>query len=117
MTDLAAIHRRWSTYGGMGNPRGAEDYTDAGCRVLAEHAFRDVNDLLHYIEQHALANGGCIPAPAYKEACDVLNAVQAVVEHARKISPSERAIVYVADVERALGLDAPTPHKMGGNDV
>lgn len=31
---------------GMGNPRSADDYTDAGCRVLAEHAFRDIAALL-----------------------------------------------------------------------
>jgi len=37
--------------------------------------------------------------------------------NARKISPSERAVLYVADVERALGMDAPTPHKTGGNDT
>ena len=75
--------------------------------------------MLHYIEQHALANGGCIPAPAYKEACDVLNAVQAVVEHARKISPSDRMGLYVTDVEVALGLrpaDTPEVRKTGGND-
>lgn len=46
-----------------------------------------------------------------------LNAIHALVEHARKVSPSERAVLYVADVERALGMDAPTPHKTGGNDT
>ncbi|WKW86326.1 hypothetical protein SEA_BUDSKI_47 [Gordonia phage Budski] len=44
--DLDVIERRWSTDGGMGNPRGAEDYTDAGCRIFAEHGFRDVPALI-----------------------------------------------------------------------
>lgn len=48
---LDAIRRRWSTYGGMGNSRGAEDYTDAGCRVFAEHGFRDVPALLGEVER------------------------------------------------------------------
>ena len=43
---LAEIERRWSPNGGMDNPRSADDYTDAGCRMLAEHAFRDVSLLL-----------------------------------------------------------------------
>lgn len=33
----------------------------------------------------------------------------------RLISPSERAVIYVADLERALGINAPVPHKLGGN--
>ena len=41
--------------------------------------------------------------------------VEALIDHARKISPSERSVVYVADLERALGMDAPRPHKLGGN--
>lgn len=44
--DLDVIARRWSTYGGMGNDRSAADYSDAGCRILAEHGFRDANALL-----------------------------------------------------------------------
>lgn len=40
--ELEAIYRRWST----DYDRGAHDYTDAGCRVLAEHAFRDIHTLL-----------------------------------------------------------------------
>jgi hypothetical protein len=54
---------------------------------------------------------------ALRAAITQLAAVHAVVEHARKISPSERAVLYVADLERALGMDAPTPHKTGGNDT
>lgn len=45
-----------------------------------------------------------------------LAAVREVVRKARQISPSERALMYVADVELALGMDAPVPHKLGGND-
>ena len=44
--DVDAIADRWSTGGGMGTARSAADYTDAGCRVLAGQAFRDVNGLL-----------------------------------------------------------------------
>lgn len=32
------------------------------------------------------------------------------------LEASERAVVSVAEVERALGMDAPIPHKVGGND-
>ena len=45
-SELALIQRRWYTYGGMGNPRSEEDYTDAGCRVLARAAFADIELLL-----------------------------------------------------------------------
>lgn len=41
-----AIERRWSTH----HDRGAYDYTDGGCRILAEHAFRDVAALLAALE-------------------------------------------------------------------
>lgn len=44
-----------------------------------------------------------------------LAAVHALIEHARKISPSPSMHIYIADLERALGLDAPRPHKTGGN--
>lgn len=60
-----------------------------------------------------------VPAPvtdALFDAVRMLQALHALVEHARKVSPSERAVLYVADVERALGMDAPVPHKTGGND-
>ena len=42
-----------------------------------------------------------------------LDAVRAVLDHARKISPSASMHVYVADLERALGLDVARPHKTG----
>jgi hypothetical protein len=45
--DLSGVKRRWSTY----HDRGAHDYNDVGCRVLAEHAFRDVPALLDEIER------------------------------------------------------------------
>lgn len=45
--ELDAIRRRWRT----DYDRSADDYTDAGCRVLAKHAFRDIADLLAYIEE------------------------------------------------------------------
>jgi DNA polymerase III psi subunit len=38
---IGAIRARWSRNGGMGNGRSDEDYTDAGCRILARAAFRD----------------------------------------------------------------------------
>ena len=40
--EFAAIERRWSNYGGMGNGRDADDYTDAGCRLFAQYAFADM---------------------------------------------------------------------------
>lgn len=46
-----------------------------------------------------------------------LCAIEALVGHARKISPSPSMHVYVADLERALGIDAPRPHKLGGGDA
>lgn len=46
-----------------------------------------------------------------------LNAVRDLIAHARLISPSDRAVIYVADLERALGIAAPVPHKLGGNDA
>ena len=49
------IERRWSTH----HDRGAHDYTDAGCRVLAEAAFKDVRillDLLAHTEAERDAN-------------------------------------------------------------
>lgn len=49
--DLDAIANRWSTYGGMGNPRSADDYTDVGCRIFAEHGFRDVPALVARVRE------------------------------------------------------------------
>jgi hypothetical protein len=49
--ELAAIAARWSEYGGMGNPHSADDYTDAGCRIFAEHGFRDVPALLAVLRE------------------------------------------------------------------
>lgn len=44
-----------------------------------------------------------------------LDAIRAVIAHARKISSSDRLMVYAADIERALGDDnAPRPHKTSG---
>lgn len=45
--DLGAIRARWDT----SHDRDARDYTDEGCRVLAEAAFRDVPALLAEIER------------------------------------------------------------------
>lgn len=49
--DLAPIRRRWSRYGGMGNDRSADDYTDKGCRRLAESAFHDAPLLVAEVER------------------------------------------------------------------
>jgi len=53
---------------------------------------------------------------ALKAAERKLAAIEAVLAHARQVTPSDRAIIYAADIERALGRDAPTPHKTGQND-
>lgn len=59
------------------------------------------------------------PAPGWQpssaDPARQVQAVHALIAHARLISPSERAVIYVADLERALGIDAPVPHKLGGN--
>jgi hypothetical protein len=49
---VADINRRWHTF----HDRGAHDYTDEGCRVLAEHAFRDIPVLLAELARRGLAN-------------------------------------------------------------
>ncbi len=47
MTDgTEAVRARWDT----SHDRGAHDYTDEGCRILAEAAFRDIATLLARIE-------------------------------------------------------------------
>lgn len=43
---IAAIRRRWSRDGGMGNDRSDEDYTDEGCRLLLRVAWDDIDVLL-----------------------------------------------------------------------
>ena len=45
-----------------------------------------------------------------------LQAVDEVIAHARRISPSDAMHVYIADLERALGMDAARPHKLGQRD-
>lgn len=47
-----------------------------------------------------------------------LDAVEEIVEHARKISPSAGMAVYVTDLEIALGTASPDtvqPHKLGAD--
>ena len=44
-----------------------------------------------------------------------LAAVEALLAHARKISPSPSMHVYVADLEAALGLEVARPHKLGSS--
>ncbi len=48
------------------------------------------------------------------QAREQLAAVRALVDHARKVSPSRTVTLYVVDVEIALGLtDQAAPHKLG----
>ncbi|OZE04369.1 hypothetical protein CH249_25900 [Rhodococcus sp. 05-2255-3B1] len=49
--DLDTIERRWSADGGTGNPRSADDYTEAGCRVFAQYAFAEVPTLVARIRE------------------------------------------------------------------
>jgi hypothetical protein len=45
-----------------------------------------------------------------------LAAVEDLIAIARSVSPGERMVVYLVDLERALGLtDREPPHKVGGN--
>lgn len=46
-----------------------------------------------------------------------LAAVEAVLAHARQVSPSDRAVIYAADIERALGRGTSQPRKVGMNDA
>lgn len=45
----------------------------------------------------------------------LLEAVEEVVAASRRVSPSGSMVVYVADLERALGREAARPHKVGGS--
>jgi hypothetical protein len=44
--DLDAVSRRWSRNGSMGEERTDEDYTDAGCRILLQSAWQDLDLLM-----------------------------------------------------------------------
>lgn len=46
--------------------RGAHDYTDAGCRILAEHAFRDIPRLLDALSTEAALQR---PTPEHADDC------------------------------------------------
>lgn len=71
--------------------------------------FQPPGEYRHRCAEHAEASArGCAAKIA---------AVEALIEHARKISPSPSMSIYVADLERALGRDAPRPHKLGGNEA
>ena len=45
--------------------------------------------------------------------------LRALLDHARKVSPSDRQTVYAVDIERALGLveAGPAPAKLGQNEA
>lgn len=43
-------------------------------------------------------------------------AVEQILAHARKISPSPSMAIYCTDLDRALGRDAPVAHKHGQAD-
>ncbi|HEY7007312.1 MAG TPA: hypothetical protein VH395_00140 [Jatrophihabitantaceae bacterium] len=50
------------------------------------------------------------------EAIAALTRIRALLDHARKVSPSERAVIYAADLQAALdGVDRDGPRKTGGN--
>lgn len=51
------------------------------------------------------------------ECARLLNAVHAVVERARRVSSSPRAVVYVAELEAALGLPAPAGTDSNGQPI
>lgn len=46
---------------------------------------------------------------------ELLDAVRALIAHARKISTSDRAVIYVADLERALGITHPHTNDPNGD--
>lgn len=49
--DLDAMRARWSRYGGMGNSRGPEDYTDDGCRLLLGKAWAEIDVMVAEVER------------------------------------------------------------------
>jgi hypothetical protein len=51
---LEKIAARWSQIGPMGEVRTDQDYTDEGCRILARHAFAEVNYLIALLAFTAL---------------------------------------------------------------
>jgi hypothetical protein len=51
---LERIAARWSQIGPMGEVRTDQDYTDEGCRILARHAFAEVNYLIALLAFTAL---------------------------------------------------------------
>lgn len=54
--------------------------------------------------------------PALPEENERLRAVEALIARAKRISSGPGMSIYVADLERALGREAPVPHKMGQAD-
>lgn len=52
-----------------------------------------------------------------KTADEKLAAVQALIDHARKVSPSDRMVIYLGDLEHALGLsDTRARIRTGSNE-
>jgi ParB-like chromosome segregation protein Spo0J len=47
----------------------------------------------------------------------VLVRVQQLLEHARKVSPSERAVIYAADLQAALDGTGPTSIRKTGQET
>lgn len=60
----------------------------------------------------------CYPEYGCQAIGYALDAVEEIVEQARKISLSTTMAVYVTDIEIALGIarpDTPRPHKLGAD--
>jgi hypothetical protein len=55
---------------------------------------------------------------AYTARVEIIGRVWELLEHARKVTPSERAVIYAADLRAALdGVDRDRPRKTGMNDA
>lgn len=119
-----AIRVRWS----MHYNRGAHDYTDEGCRVLAEHGFRDVNALLAALARERERTTALARRMGQAEAELYLHRLYAADDHllgntndrvadymARRgfpepivTGPVAKAILDSEDVEAALAASLPS---------
>lgn len=110
MADLTEVRRRWSTLPGGG----ADAYTDAGCRVLAEHAFRDVPELLAEVDR---LRGVCQPfRRGFFAATQVGDADEGFFDLIMVLTPSHRrwTAEQMRDFLAALGpADGGDDHDRG----
>jgi hypothetical protein len=85
-------------------------------RAEAEHAQHQVAEAVELAEAFAAHSDHV--AELFASALAILNRVNGLLEQARKVSPSERAVIYAADLQAALDGTGPTSiRKTGSNDA